>query len=182
MMYTALLRGINVGGNSKVEMPRLRALFEDLGFKDVKTYINSGNVIFSSNQKDTKKICSNIEQGIEKEFGFLVPTIIKSADQLKTIAEAIPQDAQNNTDMKCDVLFLWDEVDDPEVLNNIDIREGIDNVKYVPGAIIWTVKRSDINKSRLLKIVGTPFYKKVTIRNCNTTRKLNMLARVVSEE
>lgn len=172
MMYTALLRGINVGGNSKVEMPRLRALFEDLGFKDVKTYINSGNVIFSSNQKDTKKICSKIEQGIEKEFGFPVPTIIKSADQLKTIAEAIPQDAQNNNDMKCDVLFLWDEVDDPEVLNDLDIREGIDNVKYVPGAIIWTVKRSDINKSRLLKIVGTPFYKKVTIRNCNTSRRL----------
>lgn len=179
MVYVALLRGINVGGNARVEMSRLKALFEDsLGFTDVKTYINSGNVIFSSSQKDQKKLCQQVEKAIEGEFGFAVPVVIKSADQLKIIAGAIPADAQNNSDMKCDVLFLWDEVDSPQTLKDLEVREGIDQVKYTPGAIIWCVKRDDINKSKLLKIVGTPFYKKVTIRNCNTTRKLNELTLV----
>lgn len=177
MKYIALLRGINVGGNNRVEMARLKSVFEELGFKDVKTYINSGNVIFSAIKKDAKKLCSGIEKAIEKEFGFAVPTIVKSSDQLKVIAEAIPGDAKNDGDMKCDVLFLWDEVDSAGVLKDLDVKEGIDVVKYVPGAIIWSVKRADINKSRLLKIVGTPFYKKVTIRNCNTTRRLLIASR-----
>ncbi len=175
MKYIALLRGINVGGNNRVEMARLKTLFESLGLTDVKTYINSGNVIFSTSKKDTMKLCSEIEKAIEKEFGFSVPTIVKSAEQLKVIAEAIPSGAKNDGDMKCDVLFLWDEVNSPDVLNDLDVREGTDVVKYVPGALIWSVKRSDINKSKLLKIVGTPFYKKVTIRNCNTTRKIGGL-------
>lgn len=173
MKYIALLRGINVGGNKSVEMSRLKALFEGLGYTDVKTYINSGNVIFSSSEKDQTKLCQELEEAIENEFGFVVPAIIKSVDQIKAIASAIPVDAQNNTEMKCDVLFLWDEVDSADVFKDLDLREGVDQVKYIPGAIIWSVKREDINKSRLLKIVGTPFYKKVTIRNCNTVRRLN---------
>ena len=175
MIYIALLRGINVGGNCRVEMSRLKTLFENLGFTEVRTYINSGNVIFSSDQKDQHKLCQEVEKAIAGEFGFAVPIIIKSASQLKTIAEAIPKEAQNNTEMKCDVLFLWDEVDSPNSLKDLDLREGIDEVQYVPGALIWMVSREDINKSRLLKIVGTPFYKKVTIRNCNTVRKLLLL-------
>lgn len=172
MIYIALLRGINVGGNRKVEMPRLKTLFESLGHTDVKTYINSGNVIFSSAEKDQTILCAQIEEAIESEFSFTVPTIIKSANQLKAIAEAIPKEAQNNHEMECDILFLWDEVDSPGVLKDLDPREGADEVKYVPGAIIWSVSKEEINKSKLLRIVGTPFYKRVTIRNCNTVRKL----------
>lgn len=175
MTYIALLRGINVGGNSRVAMSRLKILFEELGFTDVKTYINSGNVIFSSTEEDQEQLSRQIEKAIEGEFSFGVPTIVKTADQLKIIAEAIPEEAKNDGDMKCDVLFLWDEVDSPDVLKDLSPREGIDQIKYVPGAIIWSVKRADINKSRLLKIVGTPFYKKATIRNCNTTRRLLLL-------
>lgn len=172
MVYIALLRGINVGGNNRLEMARLKKVLQDIGFQDVKTYINSGNAIFSAPEGDQTKLCQKIEKAIEGEFGFAVPTIVKSAKQFGLVAKAIPKEAQNNSEVKCDVLFLWDEVDSPEVLKDLQPREGVDEVKYVPGAIIWSVSQADINKSKLLKIVGTPFYKKVTIRNCNTTRKL----------
>ncbi len=172
MVFVALLRGINVGGNSRVEMSRLKTLFESLGFTDVKTYINSGNVIFSSREQDQKKLCSQIEKAIEGEFGSAVPTIIKSADQLKVIAEAIPEDWQNNSDMKCDVMFLWDEVDSPKTIELLNLNPELEDFKYVPGAIIWRIDRDKVANSKVLKMIGTPIYKKVTIRNCNTVQRL----------
>ena len=71
MTYLALLRGINVGGKNKVEMARLKTLFESIGCGDVRTYINSGNVIFTSNRV-AARLRTSIEKAIAKEFGFHV--------------------------------------------------------------------------------------------------------------
>ncbi len=172
MVYVALLRGINVGGNNKVEMARLKVLFESLGHLEVKTYINSGNVIFKSDLKDRKRIVKEIEKGIEQEFGFPIIVVIRDVKQIKAIVESIPEDWQNNTEMKCDVMFLWDEVDSPKTTQLLNPKPEIDQLKYESGAIIWQVARENINKSALLKIVGTPIYKQMTIRNSNTARKL----------
>ncbi|USN97564.1 MAG: DUF1697 domain-containing protein [Candidatus Nomurabacteria bacterium] len=172
MQYIALLRGINVGGNSKVEMPKLKILFEDLGFTDVKTYINSGNVIFSSSQNDIKKICLSIEQGIKKEFKFSVPVLVITEAKLKKIVSEIPEAWQNNSEMKCDVMFLWDEVDSPETLELLNLDKDLEDFKYVPGAIIWRIDRDKVTKSKVLKMIGTDIYKKMTVRNCNTVRKI----------
>ena len=68
MKYIALLRGINVGGNNKVEMKKLKDVFEALGFKNVSTYINSGNVIFETNETEMVKIVEKIEQAILKKY------------------------------------------------------------------------------------------------------------------
>jgi uncharacterized protein (DUF1697 family) len=172
MKYIALLRGINVGGNSKVEMPKLKKLFEDLGFTDVKTYINSGNVIFSSSQNDIKKICLSIEKGIEKEFKLSVPVLVIAEAKLKNIVNEIPEVWQNNSAMKCDVMFLWDEVDLPETMDLLSLNKDLEHFKYVPGAIIWRIDRDKVTKSKVLKMIGTDIYKKMTTRNCNTARKL----------
>src|SRR5260370_30248383 len=72
----ALLRGINVGGNKKVEMARLRALMEELGYGDVRTYVNSGNVVFSGPRRSEK----HLEAAIVKTFGFDVPVVLRSRD------------------------------------------------------------------------------------------------------
>ena len=74
MVYVALLRGINVGGNSKVEMPRLKSTFERLGFTKVVTYINSGNVIFYDDARTSAQIVVDIEKGIQEYFGFAILT------------------------------------------------------------------------------------------------------------
>ncbi|MFA9289042.1 MAG: DUF1697 domain-containing protein [Weeksellaceae bacterium] len=174
MKYVALLRGINVGGNAKVEMKRLKVVFEELGYTDVKTYINSGNVIFETTDKQST-LDNVIEKAIKKEFNLAVPVVVRSQKEIVAIEKEVPKTWLNNTEMKTDVLFLWDEYNKKEVLKDIGIKPEIDTVKYVHGALVWNVKRKDVTRSGLLKIIGTPFYKKVTIRNINTLRKLHQL-------
>ena len=175
MTYVALLRGINVGGNNRVEMPRLAKTFEQLGFKNVKTYINSGNVIFESEVQQASKLSASIEKAIEQEFGFVVSVIVRDKNNISKVVEALPINWANNTDMKCDVMFLWDEFDTEDTLKQPSIRAELEDVSYVSGAIIWRIERINVNRSGLPKIIGTPLYKKVTIRNCNTVRKLYAL-------
>jgi uncharacterized protein (DUF1697 family) len=172
MIYVALLRGINVGGSNKVEMARLKVTFEELGHINVKTYINSGNVIFQSDITDFKALTQKIEAAIQKDFNLSIRIVLRSLDQVQATVKAMPDSWQNNQEMKCDVMFLWAEVDNKNVLKDLTIKLDHDEVKYIPGSIIWRVDKANVNKSGLLKIVGTPFYKQVTIRNSNTVRKL----------
>jgi uncharacterized protein (DUF1697 family) len=174
MKYVALLRGINVGGNNKVEMPRLKKLFEELDFKNVKTYINSGNIIFEA--KGTPMVLAKkIEKEIEKEFKFNIYVVIRDLKNIQKLDKAVPKEWVNDETMKTDVMFLWDDVDNKNVLKQVIIKPDIDDVKYLDGAIIWRVDRKAVTRSGLLKIVGTPLYKKITIRNVNTLRKLKEL-------
>ncbi len=174
MKYIALLRGINVGGNSLVSMKQLKELFETLGLEAVRTYINSGNVLFES-KLTAAKLSPKIEAAIEHEFKFPVSVLVKSQPEIEAIAKVIPDNWQNNTEMKTDVMFLWADVDDRSTLKQLQIKPELDHVTYVKGAIIWHVLRKHVSRSGLLKIVGTPLYKKMTIRNVNTFRKLQKM-------
>lgn len=167
--YIALLRGINVGGNNKVEMKKLQQTFVDLGFYYVATYINSGNVIFESTNSPKAEI---IEKAIEQDFGFFIKVLIIFAGDLVQICDSIPTDWVNNTEMKTDVLFLWNDFDTPQTIDLIKINPEVDNLIYSHGAIIWSVLKSDYKKSAMTKFIGTKVYKNMTARNVNTVRKL----------
>lgn len=86
--YIALLRGINVGGHKKVPMAILRELLEKPGFKNVKTYIQSGNIVFQTSEKNNIIIEEKIQKIIESHFGFLVPIIVKTKKELQQIFDA----------------------------------------------------------------------------------------------
>lgn len=172
MIYVALLRGINVGGNRKVEMKLLKESFEQAGMRSVKTYINSGNVIFETNESDQVSLADNLEKVIEEKFSFQVKVLLRDIKDMKSVVEALPSEWTNDKSMKCDVLFLWEAMDDAAVLETLIIKEGIDRVKYVPGCIIWSVDRPLVTRSGMMKLVGTDLYRQMTVRNCNTTRKL----------
>jgi uncharacterized protein (DUF1697 family) len=175
MKYVALLRGINVGGNRKVPMADLKVSFEQLGFTGVKTLINSGNVIFESDINHDEKLTKMIEKQLEKDFGFAVATIVRSQDEIQKVVKAVPVAWVNNADMKCDVMFLWPEIDNKKVLDQIAHNPDMEDLKYVSGAVIWRIDRQNATKSKVIRIVGTKPYKQMTIRNCNTVRKLNQL-------
>ena len=179
MVYVALLRGINVGGNNRVEMFRLKAVFESLGFADVLTYINSGNVVFSADRELPNQLAEKIRAAIEAEFGFKIPVVVRDKQNLETVHKAIPASWVNDSTMKTDVLFLWESHDKAELLDNLAIRPEIEDVKYVPGAIVWRIDKVNATKSGLLKIIGTELYRNVTIRNVNTLRKLVAMMAVV---
>ena len=174
MRYVALLRGINVGGNAKVEMPRLKTLIEKLGCKDVSTYINSGNVIFTDDRTDNI-LSEIIENAIEKEFGFKVPIVIRDQHNIADLCRKIPIDWTNDKNLKTDVMFLWDEVDNPDILNKIKVNPDIEKAIYFKGALIWSVSRQFVTRGGGIKLIKTDVYKHMTIRNINTVRKINEL-------
>ncbi|MBP9798313.1 DUF1697 domain-containing protein [Candidatus Woesebacteria bacterium] len=167
--YIALLRGINVGGNNKVSMQELKKVFEGLVFDDVSTYINSGNVIFSSDKRvDAEKI----ENGLEKGFGFSIKVVVRDAENIQKLAKEIPSNWKNDADMKTDVLFLWDEFNKKETIELLNSKENIDTLLYFDGAIVWHILRENYNKSAMHAFIGSVVYKNMTARNVNTVRKL----------
>lgn len=172
MVYVALLRGINVGGNNKVSMKELKAVFEAAGMTSVRTYINSGNVIFSSERGDRAALVALLEDAIRERFGLELSVLLRDVDQMRAVIDALPAHWANDDSMKCDVLYLWEDVDSPSVLEQLPSRPEIEDVIYTPGAVIWRVDRSNATRSSLLKVIGTPLYKRMTVRNCNTARKL----------
>ncbi len=175
MKYVALLRGINVGGNNKVSMADLKLVFEETGMGNVSTYINSGNVIFESEEKDRHRLIASLERAIEKRFGFAVKVLVRSREDMLRIAAKLPDSWVNDTTMKCDAMFLWEEADTPDILKQIVIKPEIDQVIYEPGVLLWAVDRGLVTRSGLMRIAGMPLYKQMTIRNCNTLRKLAAL-------
>ncbi|MCK9345108.1 MAG: DUF1697 domain-containing protein [Candidatus Pacebacteria bacterium] len=168
MKYVALLRGINVGGNNKVEMSKLKKVFKDLGYENVLTYINSGNVIFDADKTDV----SVIERALKKNFKFDIKVVVRDLKNIQKLCKAIPKEWVNDPEQKTDVLFLWEEYDNKKSLDLININKDVDNLLYVSGAIVWNVQRKDYKKSGMNKLIGTPVYKHMTSRNVNTTRKL----------
>lgn len=172
MIYVALLRGINVGGTRKVDMKQLKHTFERAGLDDVRTYINSGNVIFRSDSTDPGELASILETAIQADFGFEVKVLVRDARRVKAMVKKLPDSWANDQAAKCDVMFLGEDVDSPKVFDQLTIKPGIDEVVYVPGALLWRVERSVATRSGMMKLVGTELYANMTVRNCNTLRKL----------
>jgi uncharacterized protein (DUF1697 family) len=177
--YVALLRGINVGGNKKVEMLKLKTIFESLGFFNVITYINSGNVIFEIDNKSTNTLTQKIEKALDDRLVFPVKILLRNAENIQRLAEKIPEKWKNDTKQKTDVLFLWDKYDNKKTISLIKINSDIDELRYFPGAIVWNVKRSNYSKSGMRKFIGTQVYKNMTARNINTVRKLADLTKFI---
>lgn len=175
MLYVALLRGINVGGKNKVDMKKLKQAFEEAGMSSVTTYINSGNIIFADNRHRKEQLAPILERAIESQFNLKINILIYDADEFGKIAQAIPENWTNDQQMKSDVLFLWQDVDEKTVLDGLTVKPDIDQVIYVPGAILWAVDRDKVTRSGMVKIVGSAFYQRVTIRNVNTVRKIQLL-------
>jgi uncharacterized protein (DUF1697 family) len=104
--YTALLRAINVT-NRRVKMDALRATFANLGFPDAQTILASGNVVFSSPQSDPSKLQQMLELGLETEFGFAIPALLRSQSQIEALIGADPiGDSKPNKETKFHVSFL----------------------------------------------------------------------------
>ena len=175
MVYVALLRGINVGGNNRVEMKRLKETFLRVGMEDVTTYINSGNVIFQDDGHQKPELSALLEEAILKDFNLEIRVLVKSLAEYDAMMEFLPESWTNDDEMKSDVLFLWDEADPETVSSGLPARQGIDTIVLAPGAVLWSVSRKDVTKSGLAKIVGTALYKQMTVRNVNSARKIHAL-------
>jgi len=107
MRAIALLRGINVGGHKIIPMVKLKAIFESAGYKNVVTFIQSGNVLFDSTTSDTEILRTKIEKMLTESLGYDVPTIIRSAQEMKKIVSKNPfADEHVEKKTKYYVMFL----------------------------------------------------------------------------
>jgi uncharacterized protein (DUF1697 family) len=171
MEYAALLRGVNVGTTKRIEMKKLKVMFEGIGFTNVSTYINSGNVLFES----TKKKCiiyNEVELNLHEEFGYDIPILIKTIKELRQIVEKIPSTWENDESQRTDVAYLFDTVDSKEIITKLPIRKEYIDVRYAKGALYWNVQRENYHKSHLNKLIGHELYQYMTVRNINTARYL----------
>lgn len=171
MVYIALFRGINVGGHNIVDMRKLKTIFESLEFTNVSTYINSGNVVFEDSLKKKEELPKLIEDAVNRDLQLDLKVVVINSDQLNAICAELPSTWVKNESMRTDVMFLWEKYDRPEVLEAIEVKPE-DNVKYVQGAILWNIDAKNYNRSGMRKVIGTDFYRHVTVRNVNTVRAL----------
>lgn len=110
MRYVALLRGINVGGNTMIKMTELKVVFEALGFKDVVTYINSGNLAFDMKKSVEKTLVAKIEKAIEKEFEKKIPVMVRERAEIGKILKNNPFEGEFESHKEMHVLFMPDEI------------------------------------------------------------------------
>lgn len=173
-VYLALLRGINVGGKNRVPMAELRACFEELGCRNVRTYIASGNVVFESDGS-SGELAGKIQRALPKAFTLdseLVRTLVLSRDQLRKVVHEAPKGfgAQPDT-YHSDAIFLMG-VGSAEAFKIFKPREGVDEV-WRGDAVIYSQRLSaQRTKSRLSTVLADPLYKSMTIRSWATTVKL----------
>lgn len=171
--YLVLIRGVNVGGNSKVSMAELRGALADAGFMNVATYINSGNVILQSDQTP-ENVKAQINALLQNDFGLgeLNKVLVLSQEQLQQVVDNKPKDFGDSPDKYySDVIFLMD-LDVAAAMTVFDPREGVDVIWPGKGVIYSQRLGAERTKSRLNKIIASPYYKSMTIRTWNTTVKL----------
>jgi uncharacterized protein (DUF1697 family) len=112
MRYVALLRGINVSGKNMIKMETLRATFESLGFKNVVSYINSGNIAFDTAKTDDAKLAKKIHDAIQKDFGFDIAVMVRSIAEIREVVVWDPFAGQFESHKDVHVFFLNDKLTD----------------------------------------------------------------------
>lgn len=172
MRYVALLRGINVGGNMMIKMTDLKSSFEKLGFKNVATYINSGNLAFDAPKAAEEKICTKIEKAIEKDFGLSIQIMVRDQAAIKDVLENNPFDGQYETHKQMHVLFLKDEM--PKDKQEVLITENTENEKFaVRNREIYALLKLGVADSLLGKgFIEKKLKVRTTGRNWRTVQKL----------
>ena len=177
MKYVALLRGINVGGKTIIKMAELQECVARLGHDGVRTYIASGNVLFESRERNAAKLDAQLERAIQKRFRLPVRVVVRSAADLRKIVERVPRPWLDARDLRVNVAFLMRGVDGRAVARELTPKDGIDELVVTPNALIFATRRDALTRTGL-RLVGTPIYKEMTLRNLNTTLKLAELVRV----
>jgi uncharacterized protein (DUF1697 family) len=171
--YVALLRGINVGGHHKVPMADLRTLMGKLGFGDVTTLLASGNVIFTGQQQDTRMLEKQLAADLEKHFGFPIPVLIRTKEQLLDLAAAEPfRDIEVTKDIRRYVSFLMEKPNDPPTAA-WKSDDGSFEIKAIyEREVISVLDLSKTKTTKHMDMLGKQFGKDITTRNWNTVEKI----------
>lgn len=172
MRYVALLRGINVGGNNMIKMEKLREIVSGLGFENVKTYVNSGNVIFDTKKTDDRKLAAKIHDAIQKELGLDISVMARSIDEICEIIVNNPYKGQFENDRYLHVFFLDDELLPEKRKLLLEQTSDVEFIS-VTGRTIYYMLRISIVDSVLGKgFIDRKLKVAATARNWRTVNKI----------
>ncbi|MFO0703601.1 MAG: DUF1697 domain-containing protein [Patescibacteria group bacterium] len=174
MKYVAFLRGINVGGKGKVSMSDLKIVFEKLSFQNVVTYINSGNVVFDTDEIASLKLEKSIEKALLNAF-FDIPTVVLSEEEIDKVVKNVPKSWMTDADIRKYIAFIKAPNTPQDFLSQVTLKKDVDEVHTGPQVVYMTTKMSGITKSGFTKLISKPIYKSITIRNFNTVSKVEKL-------
>jgi uncharacterized protein (DUF1697 family) len=181
MRYVALLRGINVGGHIQIRMDALRRVFESLGFRDVRTLLNSGNVLFEADDDIQMEGERRIEEGIEAEFGFHAEVLLRTQASIRALVEDDPfKELMATPATRFYVTFRrGTEAGEPDgtLSNSYQPPEGDIRVLRVTNEEICTclVLSPQRGTVDLMKLLQTEFGRSITTRSWNTVRRIAAL-------
>lgn len=181
-VYVALLRGVNVGGNNIISMKSLKTSFEQMGFNDVSTYINSGNILFKAKERDARRLETKIEAMLSHDHNLGCKVVVRSSLEMASLVENLPKDWNGDTEWKYNVMFLRHSIDSEKVLESLGPKPEIEKVVYYPGTLLWSARINDLKQTSMDRLSSQKLFQDMTVRNTNTTRKLYELMNKMSED
>lgn len=170
--HVVLLRGVNVGGKNQLPMADLRSALAAAGYGDVETYIQSGNVVLDA-ESSGAALEAELESLLAQRFGLPVPIVTRTAVEYRQAVESAPSGFGTQPDVyHCDVVFLKAPLTADEAMRAFSCKPDVDEVWAGPATVYFRRLRQRRTESRLSRVVGTPQYQLMTIRNWATTTKL----------
>jgi uncharacterized protein (DUF1697 family) len=171
--YVALLRGINLGTNNRIAMADLRELLSGLGYTDVKTLLQSGNAVFAAPGQTPEQIASAIESAIAERFGLKIPTLVRTADELRAVVEQNPMEVR---DPKRFLVLFLNEAPAKDLVDSIDPTPFLPEEMIAGEREIYVYHPEGMQNAKLVAHLGKRLAMPTTGRNWNTVLKLLALA------
>ena len=171
MKYAAFLRGINVGGKTSIKMEALREVFAALGFENVKTYIQSGNVVFETGETDDAKLEAKIAAAIEKEF-FKTPVMVRSVEDIAKIVENNPFAGEEFEDKLFHVVFLAERLSDEKAAQLLAKNREDEKFAVRSREVYCLLKRGVADSLLGKKYIDNKLKTPATARNWRTVNKI----------
>jgi len=173
MQYLALLRGINVGGNALIPMATLRVALTEAGLQNVRTYIQSGNVLFESTEEDQDKLTVLVHDTIKNRFDLDVAVVIFSKPDWQAVIATAPAWWGKDTSWKHNIIVMLKPYDMLQTVLAIgELRPGIEKMQAGLGVLYQSLSWDNFSKTTGGKLAAKPVYKQMTVRNYNTATKL----------
>ncbi len=173
--YIALLRGINVGGRNKLPMKELRTLLEELGLENVKSYIQSGNVVFESDDADVARLSSEIASEINAGYGFEPRVLLLTADDFAAAMSGNPFPEGEGQPKSLHLYFLSEEPANPNLAALQEVQNEDERFE-LQGAVFYLHAPSGIGRSKLAERVERALGVPTTARNWRSVSKIMALA------
>jgi len=174
-IYIALIRGINVGGHNKVPMAELRTAYEGIGLNRVKTYIQSGNVVFES-EENAETLRPKLEKALADRFGLSANVVVRTAEQWERVLANCPFDASALKDKESIQIAALTEPPSRKAMDALEANRGESENYAVAGSDIYFLFRPSVLESKLAKCLPK-LGDTATMRNWNTANRIAEMAR-----